>query len=83
MRRSTKLALFFVGAGAGGLLATYLLLRRNREKIDRAARTTREAAEQADRIASTLEGIRTALGPVPEESGSEQETEGEGTGPEE
>lgn len=68
MRRSTKLALILIGAGAGGLVVTYVLLRRNREKIDRAARTTREVADQADRIADTLEGVRRALGPLPGKS---------------
>lgn len=76
MRRFTKLGLLLVGAGAGGFVATYLLLRRNREKIDRAARTTREVADQADRVASTLEEVRRALGPVSEESRGGEVTEG-------
>lgn len=71
MRRSTKLGLLLVGAGTGGLVVTYLLLRRNREKIDRAARTTREVADQADRVARTLEGVRKALGPTSDEGGTQ------------
>lgn len=67
MKRSTKLGLVLIGAGAGGLAVTYLLLRRNREKIDRAAQATREVADQADRVAGTLEGVRKALGPAAEE----------------
>jgi hypothetical protein len=66
MKSSTKLALFVLGAGAGGVIGTYLLLRKNREKFDRAARNTREVADQADRLARTLEGVGRALGPVPE-----------------
>lgn len=71
MRGSTKLGLVLLGAGAGGLAATYLILRRNRAKIDRAAQATREVADQADRVANTLEGVRRALGPAPEKHAEE------------
>lgn len=75
MNRSTKLALLLAGAGVGGIVATYVLLRRNREKIDRAAQRSREIADQADRIANTLEGVRCALGPESDEEREGAEAE--------
>lgn len=76
MTRSTKLGLVLIGAGAGGLVATYVLLRRNRDRIDRAAEATREVADQADRVARTLEGVRRALGPAREANRGQRGTGG-------
>lgn len=63
MKRSSKALLFLAGAGVGGLVGAYLVLRRNREKIRNAARTTRDVADRADRVASVLEGVSDALEP--------------------
>lgn len=54
--------LFLAGAGLGGLAGAYLVLRKNREKIDRAARTSREVADRAERVAVALEQLSAALG---------------------
>lgn len=67
MRTRDRTLLFLAGAGLGGLVGAYLVLRKNREKIDRAARTTREVADQAERVAVALEQLSAALG-VPEEA---------------
>ncbi len=74
MNMSDKSLLFLAGAGLGGLLGGYLVLRRNREKIERAARTTREVADQAERVAAALEQLSAALG-VPEEADELEEAE--------
>lgn len=66
MKASERALLFLAGASLGGLTGGYLVLRKNREKIDRAARTTREVADQAERVAVALEQLSAALG-VPEE----------------
>lgn len=63
MKRSTRTLLFLAGAGVGGLVGAYLVLRRNRERIRGAARTTREVADRADRIARLLEHLSNALEP--------------------
>lgn len=63
MSRSSKALLFLAGAGVGGLLGAYIVLRKNREKIRAAARTTREVADRADRVAAVLEGVSDALEP--------------------
>lgn len=66
--------LFLAGAGVGGLAAAYLVLRKNREKVDRAARRTRQVADQAERIATALEQVSRALG-TPMEGGRHPEEE--------
>lgn len=58
----SRLLLFLAGAGVGGLAGAYFVLRKNREKIDRAARTTRQVADQAERIATALEQVSRVLG---------------------
>lgn len=63
MTRSTKALLFLAGAGAAGALGAYLVLRKNREKIRGAARTTREVADRADRVARAMEQLSDALEP--------------------
>ena len=62
MNARDRTLLFLAGAGLGGLVGAYLVLRKNREKIDRAARTTREVADQAERVAGALEQLSAALG---------------------
>lgn len=66
MSTRDRTLLFLAGAGLGGLAGAYLVLRKNREKIDRAARTTREVADRAERVAVALEQLSAALG-VPED----------------
>ncbi|MDP2498977.1 MAG: hypothetical protein Q8W44_13450 [Candidatus Palauibacterales bacterium] len=61
-KSSSRLFLFLAGAGVGGLAGAYLVLRKNREKIDRAARTTRQVADQAERVATALEQVSRVLG---------------------
>lgn len=61
-KSSSRLLLFLAGAGVGGLAGAYFVLRKNREKIDRAARTTRQVADQAERIATGLEQVSRVLG---------------------
>lgn len=63
MKRSSKALLFLAGAGVGGIVGAYLVLRENREEIRRAARTTREVADRADRIAGALESLTEVLEP--------------------
>ena len=74
--KPTRLLLFLAGAGVGGLAGAYLVLRKNREKIDRAARTTRQVADQAERIATALEQVSSVLG-TPAEGGRHREERGE------
>lgn len=61
MDRSTKAFLVLAGVGAAGLVGTYVLLRRHREKIERAADTTRRIADQTEQLARALEGLDRAL----------------------
>lgn len=63
MTRSTKALLFLAGAGIGGALGAYLVLRRNRDRIRGAARTTREVADRADQVARAMEQLSHALEP--------------------
>lgn len=70
MDRSKKILLFLAGLGVGGAVGTYLLLRRHRDKVEEAADRTRRLADQADRLARTLEGLEGALGPKRREEGS-------------
>lgn len=70
MNTRDRTLLFLAGAGLGGLVGAYLVLRKNREKIDRAARTTREVADRAERVAAALENLSGALG-VPGEADRE------------
>ena len=73
-KSSSRLLLFLAGAGVGGLAGAYFVLRKNREKIDRAARTTRQVADQAERIATALEQVSRVLGtPAGERRHSEEE----------
>lgn len=64
MDRSTKVLLFLAGLGIGGMVGTYVLLRKHREKIEQAAARTRQVADQTERLARALEGLDRALGPV-------------------
>ena len=73
MNTRDRTLLFLAGAGLGGLVGAYLVLRKNREKIDRAARTTREVADQAERVAAALEQLSGALGVPEEREGVEEE----------
>lgn len=66
MDRSTRIILFLAGAGLGGLAGAYMVLRKNREQIDKAARTTRAVADQAERVAVALEQLSGVLGARPE-----------------
>jgi len=81
MKQPSKTLLFLAGAGIGGLAGAYLVLRKNREKIDRAARTTRQVADQAERLAVAMEQLSRALGAPAEapeedpEAGLEAEAE--------
>lgn len=70
---SSRLLLFLAGAGVGGLAGAYFVLRKNREKIDRAARTTRQVADQAERIATALEQVSRVLGTSEGDSRDPQE----------
>lgn len=70
MNTRDRSLLFLAGAGLGGILGAYLVLRKNREKIESAARTTREVADRAERVAVALENLSAALG-VPERAGRE------------
>lgn len=67
MDRSRKILLFLAGLGVGGMVGTYLLLRRHRDKVGEAAERTRRLADRADRLARTLEGLEGALGAGREE----------------
>lgn len=62
MKKPGRTLLFLAGAGIGGLAGAYLVLRRNRERIDQAARTTRQVADQAERLAVAMEQLSRALG---------------------
>ena len=64
----SRVLLFLAGAGVGGLAGAYFVLRKNREKIDRAARTTRQVADQAERIATALEQVSGVLGTTERDS---------------
>lgn len=70
MNTRDRSLLFLAGAGLGGILGAYLVLRKNREKVESAARTTREVADRAEQVAVTLENLSAALG-VPERAGRE------------
>lgn len=70
MDRKTKVLLFLAGAGIGGLAATYLLVRSRREEVREAARTTREFADRADRLARALERVSESVGAPVEEGRS-------------
>lgn len=76
-KKPRRILLFLAGAGVGGLAGAYLVLRKNREKIDRAARTTRQVADQAERIATALEQVSSVLGTPEERVGEEVEMEAE------
>lgn len=76
-KKPTRMLLFLAGAGVGGLAGAYLVLRKNREKIDRAARTTRQVADQTERIATALEQVSRVLGTPTEGSRQAEETEEE------
>lgn len=70
MNTRDRSLLFLAGAGLGGILGAYLVLRKNREKVESAARTTREVADRAEQVAVALENLSAALG-VPERAGRE------------
>lgn len=75
MTRSRKALLLLMGAGAGAAVGTYLILRRNRDRIDRSARRARQVSDQAGRVADILDGVRRALGPHPEQRGATPDSE--------
>lgn len=81
-RRSGRTLLFLAGAGVGGLAGAYLVLRKNREKVDRAARTTRQVADQTERLATALEQVSGVLGSSTEGGRAGDDGEG-GTSPSE
>lgn len=63
MDRKTKgMLLLVAGAGVGGLVTGYLLLRSKREEVHEAARTTRQFADRADRLAAALERVSESVG---------------------
>lgn len=75
MTRSRKALLVLMGAGVGAAVGTYLVLRRNRDKIDRGARRARQVSDQAGRVANILDGVGRAVGPHPEQRGATLDSE--------